>query len=143
MPPTDSMASAISREVRVVVPSSSRRLDIIASPAFSSESWRAPVSTLTLSATAGIEGFSTSSTINPFARTWRCTSKDLRIRGSVAFIRVLLIVDRYGAGFIVSQSAVWQEVTHGSIVRFQEPGTGSGNVRSRDCGNALDIGVDV
>src|SRR5712691_2360437 len=106
-PPTDSMASAISSDVRVSVPSSSKRLTMIASPAFPSESHRAPASTLAFIETVGTEGFSTSNTFNPLPRTRLWTSNALRRPSSVGFIVLLLsvllgpITDQAGNGTVV------------------------------------------
>src|SRR3954462_14299429 len=140
MPPTDSMASAMSRDVRVLVPSSSSLLAIMARPAFSSGSCRAPLSTLTLSETAGIVGLSTRSTISPFGRTWRWTSNDRLLRRSVTFIQVLF----FGiARFIVRYDSIRHEIANSTIIGTENAGTYSGYLNRSNRRDARDICIDI
>ena len=126
-PPTDSMASAISNDVRLSVPSSSNRLTMIANPAFDSGSYRAPTIMLAFIETVGIEGFSTSNTFRPLQRTWLWTSKDLWRPISVGFI------------FFALFRTVADEVRHRAVVLTQILTADFGHIVRRDSVDALQI----
>src|SRR5690242_6749861 len=67
--PSDSIASAISSELREPVPSSRRSAVMAASPGAFAGSWSEPAWTTRLSATVGSSWCSTSQTWSPFGRT--------------------------------------------------------------------------
>src|SRR5207249_11455794 len=68
---------------------------MIATPAFDSGSYLAPVNTLAFNETVGSEGFSTKRIFMPLLRTSLRTSKPLRTPSSAGF--TLIVLDSLGA----------------------------------------------
>src|SRR5688572_11248437 len=130
------MASAMSYVERVLFPSSRRLLAMIARPALSSASCRAPASTVALIATAGIVGFSTSSTLRPLSSVWLWTSNERQIWASgifvVAFFQIISVA-----------RAVGNQIADCPAGRGQILGARSRHIVGRDGFDLVNVGVDI
>src|SRR5437667_2868508 len=106
---------------------------MIATPAFDSGSYLAPVNTLAFNETVGSEGFSTKRIFMPLLRTWLWTSNALRTPSSAGF--TFIVLDWFGA--------ITQQKSYSAAIFIQITAAGGSNIGRCDGVDTREIRIDI